>query len=349
MAVHDMSVEVAPRTITGPIGPNAAGKTTLFNLISGLCKADAGAIHFNGERIDGLPPHRIFHKGICRTFQITHELKLMTVLENPMLVPPGQAGESLLNTWLRPWRVRPQERDLKEKALDVLRFVRLIDLKDEYAGNLSAGQKRLLELARTMMAEPQLLLLDEPGAGVNPTLLKRLVDYIRRLAFERGMTIFLIEHDVDLVMNTCDRVIVMNSGEILAEGPPEVIRRDPQVGGDRAATDRLGDDCFCLFRVGVVNLGALGRAHDADALQLGAALDAGPENGHQLAVGAGQRVGGCARGRSGANGGQGTAPQHQDCRVDDQQTALRVVWEHGNHPFTQRCYIHTSRAPGFRW
>lgn len=229
MAVNDMSLEIVPRTITGLIGPNAAGKTTLFNVIAGLYKADAGAIYFNGERIDDLPPHKVFHKGICRTFQISRELKLMTVLENLMLVPPGQTGENLLSTWLRPWQVRAQERELREKALEVLRFVDLIDLKDEYAGTLSAGQKRLLELARTMMADPQFLLLDEPGAGVNPTLLKRLVKYIQRLAFEHGVTIFLIEHDMNLVMNTCDPVIVMSSGEKLAEGPPEVIRRDPRV------------------------------------------------------------------------------------------------------------------------
>jgi branched-chain amino acid transport system ATP-binding protein len=229
MAVKDMSLEVKPRTITGLIGPNAAGKTTLFNLISGQHRLDAGAIYSNGDRIDGLPPHKIFHKGICRTFQISRELKLMTVLENLMLVPPGQAGENLLFTWLRPRRVRAQERELREKALEVLRFVDLIDLKDEYASSLSAGQKRLLELARTMMADPRLILLDEPGAGVNPTLMKRLVEYIQQLAFERGVTIFLIEHDMDLVMNTCDPVIVMSSGEKLAEGPPEVIRRDPRV------------------------------------------------------------------------------------------------------------------------
>ncbi len=229
MAVKDMSLEVTPGAITGLIGPNAAGKTTLFNLISGQHRLDAGAIYSNGERIDGLPPHKIFHKGICRTFQITRELKLMTVLENLMLVPPGQIGENLLSTWLRPWRVRAQEREIREKALEVLRFVDLIDLKDEYADSLSAGQKRLLELARTMMADPQLILLDEPGAGVNPTLMKRLVEYIQQLAFEHGVTIFLIEHDMDLVMNICDPVIVMSSGEKLAEGPPEVIRRDPRV------------------------------------------------------------------------------------------------------------------------
>ena len=140
-AVNNMSLEVTPGTITGLIGPNAAGKTTLFNLIAGLYKSESGAIYFGEERIDGLSPHRIFHKGICRTFQISRELKLMTVLENLMLVPPDQSGENLLNTWLRPWRVRAQERELKEKALEVLRFVNLIHLKDEFAGNLSAFEK----------------------------------------------------------------------------------------------------------------------------------------------------------------------------------------------------------------
>ena len=229
MAVNDVSLEVASGTITGLIGPNGAGKTTFFNLISGLYKADAGTIFFNGERIDHLPPHKVFHKGICRTFQITRELKLMTVLENLMLVPADQLGENLLGTWLMPRRVRAQERESRDKALEMLEFVNLIDLKDEYADNLSAGQKRLLELARTMMADPQLLLLDEPGAGVNPTLLKHLVKYIQRLAFERGITIFLIEHDMDLVMNTCDPVIVMNFGEKMAEGSPEEIRSDQRV------------------------------------------------------------------------------------------------------------------------
>jgi branched-chain amino acid transport system ATP-binding protein len=229
MAVNSMSLEVVPGTITGLIGPNGAGKTTFFNMISGLYKVDSGEIHFNGERIDHLPPHKVFRKGICRTFQISRELKLMTVLENLMLVPSNQLGENLLGTWLMPWRVRVQERAIQEKALEVLEFVNLIDLKDEYADNLSAGQKRLLELARTMMADPQLLLLDEPGAGVNPTLLKHLVAYIQRLAFEHGITIFLIEHDMDLVMNTCDPVIVMNTGEKLTEGPPEEIRRDQRV------------------------------------------------------------------------------------------------------------------------
>lgn len=229
MAVNSVTLDVSPGIITGLIGPNGAGKTTLFNLISGLYKSEAGTIHLKGERIDGLPPHEIFHKGISRTFQIARELKLMTVLENLMLVPIGQTGESLLLTWFRPQQVRKEEKEIKEKALEVLEFVNLIDLKDEYADSLSAGQKRLLELARTMMSDPKIILLDEPGAGVNPTLLKHLVGYLRQIVEDHGMTLFLIEHDMDLVMNTCDQVVVMNYGEILTEGPPEIIRKDPRV------------------------------------------------------------------------------------------------------------------------
>ena len=229
MAVNSVTLDISPGIITGLIGPNGAGKTTLFNLISGLYKSEAGTIHLKGERIDGLPPHEIFHKGISRTFQIARELKLMTVLENLMLVPIGQTGESLLLTWFRPQQVRKEEKEIKEKALEVLEFVNLIDLKDEYADSLSAGQKRLLELARTMMSDPKIILLDEPGAGVNPTLLKHLVGYLRQIVEDHGMTLFLIEHDMDLVMNTCDQVVVMNYGEILTEGPPEIIRRDPRV------------------------------------------------------------------------------------------------------------------------
>lgn len=228
-ALNSVSLDVARGRITGLIGPNGAGKTTLFNTIAGLYKPDAGEIFLNGSRIDGLPPHEIFHRGLSRTFQVSRELKLMTVLENLMLVPPRQKGESLLYTWFLPGRVRQEERAIRDKALDVLRFVDLIDLKDAYAAHLSGGQKRLLELARTMMADPEIILLDEPGAGVNPTLMKRLAGYIQRLAVERGVTIFLIEHDMDLVMSTCARVIVMSSGEKLAEGTPTEIRQNADV------------------------------------------------------------------------------------------------------------------------
>lgn len=228
-AVNGVTLDVPRGSITGLIGPNGAGKTTLFNTITGFYKPDEGEIYFNSGRIDGLRPHEIFHKGLCRTFQVSRELKLMTVLENLMLVPPGQEGEKLFYTLALPWRVRQQEREIRDKALEVLEFVDLGDLKDEYAANLSGGQKRLLELARTMMADPNLILLDEPGAGVNPTLLKRLVGYIRGLAEEHGVTIFLIEHDMELVMNLCENVIVMSSGEKLAEGTPDEVRQNPEV------------------------------------------------------------------------------------------------------------------------
>ena len=228
-AVADCSLRVEQGSITGLIGPNGAGKTTLFNVITGHYKPDRGKITFQGERIGGLPPHRIFQKKIYRTFQITREFAQMTVLENLMLMPELQMGEKIWNTWLRPAAVRRQEKAIQEKALDVLEFVELIDLKDEYAGSLSGGQKKLLELARSMMAEPKMVLLDEPGAGVNPTLMKKLMANIRRLCEEKKITFFLIEHDMDLVMNLCNPVIVMSEGRKLAEGSPEEIRGDEKV------------------------------------------------------------------------------------------------------------------------
>ncbi|MBW2618213.1 MAG: ABC transporter ATP-binding protein [Deltaproteobacteria bacterium] len=228
-AVVDCSLRVEEGSITGLIGPNGAGKTTLFNVITGHYKPDRGKITFQGEKIGGLPPHRIFQKKIYRTFQITREFAQMTVLENLMLMPEFQMGEKIWNTWLRPASVRRQERAIQEKALDVLEFVELIDLKDEYAGSLSGGQKKLLELARSMMAEPKMVLLDEPGAGVNPTLMKKLTANIRQLCEEKKITFFLIEHDMDLVMNLCDPVIVMSEGRKLAEGSPEEIRKDEKV------------------------------------------------------------------------------------------------------------------------
>jgi branched-chain amino acid transport system ATP-binding protein len=222
-------LQVKQGAITGLIGPNGAGKTTLFNLIAGAQKCTSGRIFFDGERIDGLPPHETFRKGIVRTFQIPRELKRMTVLENLMLVPGGQVGERLWGTWLLPWRVGRQERDIASRAMEVLRFVNLSQLVDEYAGNLSTGQKKLLELARTLMAEPRLVLLDEPGAGVNPTLLNELDQHIRRACFERGLTFLLIEHNMDMVMNLCDPIIVMSNGATIAEGSPAEVRRDSKV------------------------------------------------------------------------------------------------------------------------
>jgi branched-chain amino acid transport system ATP-binding protein len=228
-AVDHCSFQVQEGRITGLIGPNGAGKTTLFNLITGFLRPEAGRVLLRGRDVTGLPPHEIFRRGICRTFQIPGEFKEMTVLENLMLVPAGQVGEHIWAPWFLPAAVRRQEARNRGKALGVLAFVGLLDLRDEYARALSGGQKKLLEMARAMMADPALLLLDEPGAGVNPTLMKSLVQYIRRLVDERGVTVLLIEHDMDLVMTLCDPIVVMAEGRPLLEGPPHAIRSDPRV------------------------------------------------------------------------------------------------------------------------
>ncbi len=228
-AVDGVSFDVAANRITGLIGPNGAGKTTLFNLITAIYKPDHGEIVFQGERIEGLHTDKIFHKKIFRTFQITREFGQMTVLENLMIIPPSQVGEKVWNTWFRPGLIRKQEKEIQEKALEILTFTDLIHLKDEYAGTLSGGQKKLLELAKSMMADPELVLLDEPGSGVNPTLMKKLVQNIRSLQETKKMTFLLIEHDMDLIMNLCDPVIVMSEGKKLAEGRPEEIKQDKRV------------------------------------------------------------------------------------------------------------------------
>ena len=228
-AVSDCSLSVRKGTITGLIGPNGAGKTTLFNLITGFLRPTAGRILFHNARIDGLAPHRIFQRGIVRTFQIPRELSTMSVLENLMLVPSGQAGEQIWNPWLFASRVGRQERQIYDKALEVLDFVDLIELRDEYASNLSGGQRKLLELGRTLMCDPQLILLDEPGAGVNRTLMRKLVDNIEILRQDLGITFFVIEHDMDLVTRLCHPIIVMSEGERLAEGSSEEIKQDQRV------------------------------------------------------------------------------------------------------------------------
>ncbi len=228
-AVDRCSLEVEQGSITGLIGPNGAGKTTLFNLVTGFYKPDTGGIWFSGKRIDGLAPHRIARRAIARTFQVPRELKEMTVLENLMIIPLPQRGERIWNSLLRPNVVRQQETDIMEKALSVLEFVELSHLKDDYAKSLSSGQKKLLELARTLMSDPKMILLDEPGAGVNPTLMKKLTRNIEKLRDGEGTTFFLIEHDMDLIANLCDRVIVMDKGRELAEGKPDEIKKDERV------------------------------------------------------------------------------------------------------------------------
>ncbi|MBW1698162.1 MAG: ABC transporter ATP-binding protein [Deltaproteobacteria bacterium] len=228
-AVNGCSLSVEEGTITGLIGPNGAGKTTLFNVITGYYKPDRGDILFLGQSIAGLGPHQIFKRKMYRTFQITREFPQMTVLENLMLMPEHQTGEKLWNSWFRSAAVRRQELEIKEKALEVLEFVELIDLKDEYAGSLSGGQKKLLELARSMMAEPKMVLLDEPGAGINPTLMRKLMTKIEKLCEEEHITFLLIEHDMELVMNLCNPIIVMSEGKKLAQGAPEEIKSDERV------------------------------------------------------------------------------------------------------------------------
>ncbi len=228
-AVNDCTLNVNQGSITGLIGPNGAGKTTLFNIITGHYKPDRGKISFQGQAIEGLAPHQIFKKRVYRTFQITREFAQMTVLENLMIMPELQTGEKIWNTWFRASAVRSQEKEIRDKALEVLEFVELIKLKDEYAGSLSGGQKKLLEIARSMMADPKMVLLDEPGAGVNPTLMRKLIENIKTLRDEKGITFFLIEHDMDLVMNLCDPVIVMSEGTKLAEGTADEIKNDERV------------------------------------------------------------------------------------------------------------------------
>ena len=228
-AVDGCTLSVEKGSITGLIGPNGAGKTTLFNVITGHYKPDEGSIQFKEEEIGGLEPHQIFGKKLYRTFQITREFSQMSVLENLMIMPEGQLGEKIWNTWFQLKGIKRQEIEIRDKALDVLEFVELIDLKNEYAGSLSGGQKKLLELARSMMADPDMVLLDEPGAGINPTLMKKLMSNIQTLRDQKGITFLLIEHDMDLVMNLCQPVIVMSEGKKLAEGTAEEIKSNEQV------------------------------------------------------------------------------------------------------------------------
>ncbi|HEX9567352.1 MAG TPA: ABC transporter ATP-binding protein [Thermoplasmata archaeon] len=227
-ALDGCSLRVREGTITGLIGPNGAGKSTLFNVIIGLFELDEGAIRFRGKRIDGLPPYELVGKGIVKTFQIPRELRNLTVLENLMLCAREAPGENLANLFLHVRGVRRRERENQKKAEDLLRFVGLYGLRNEYAKNLSGGQKKLLELTRALMTDPTTILLDEPVAGVNPTLTVKILSLIEQLR-QQGKTFFLIEHDMDVVMNRCDWIVVLHQGKRLAEGVPEQIKRDSRV------------------------------------------------------------------------------------------------------------------------
>ncbi|NRC54095.1 ABC transporter ATP-binding protein [Neoaquamicrobium sediminum] len=227
-AVDGASIEIAKGSITGLIGPNGAGKTTLFNVIAGHYKPSSGTVWLGDEDITGLTPHELFHKGLLRTFQIAHEFSTLTVRENLMMVPDQQPGESLVDVWLRPSKCAREE-EVRARADEVIEFLEISHVADEFAGNLSGGQKKLLELGRTMMVDAKIVFLDEVGAGVNRTLLNTLGDAIIRLNKERGYTFCMIEHDMDFIGRLCDPVIVMAEGKVLIEGSAEEVKADEQV------------------------------------------------------------------------------------------------------------------------
>jgi branched-chain amino acid transport system ATP-binding protein len=230
VAVDDTTFEVETGSMTGLIGPNGAGKSTTFNCITGVYRPTAGRVVFEGEDITGLATHTVANKGLVRTFQIARELEEMTVLENMMLAPKGQRGESMWRSLLPYVRrnVVGQETEILERCWEMLDFFDIDHLAEEYAGNLSGGQRKLLELARALLTDPEMLLLDEPFAGVNPSLEERLLDHVHELR-RQGYTFLLVEHDIDLIMENCERIIVMHQGSVLTEGTPEEIRSNEAV------------------------------------------------------------------------------------------------------------------------
>lgn len=228
-ALDGCSLDIKEGAITGLIGPNGAGKTTLFNIIAGSIRADSGRVRFANADITGLPPHQLFRLGLLRTFQVPQMFARMTVRENLMVVPALQSGENLLVAWLAWRKVRREDRAVADKADGALNFLNLAHVADELAGTLSGGQKKLLELGRTMMVDAKTVLLDEPGAGVNRTLLADLTAAIQRLNQDHGYTFCIIEHDMDLVAELCEPVIVMSQGRILAQGSMAEVRSNRQV------------------------------------------------------------------------------------------------------------------------
>jgi len=228
-ALDRVSLEVEGDSIVGLIGPNGSGKTTLFNVVSGFYEKDGGEIYFKGDRIDGLPPDRIAKKGLCRTFQVSKAPEKLTVLENMMLAAKSQFGENPVSAiFLRP-RVTKTEKTNLTRAMDLLEILQLVHLKNEYAGNLSGGQKKLLSLGRIFMLDPDLILLDEPTAGVNLTLTMQLLEVIKELQEKKRKSFFIIEHSMKVISKICDKVFVLNFGKNMAEGTPEEIQQNKQV------------------------------------------------------------------------------------------------------------------------
>jgi neutral amino acid transport system ATP-binding protein len=227
-AVQAASIEVATGSITGLIGPNGAGKTTLFNLLSNFITPDSGEVLFNGQPIHTLPSHQIARQGMVRTFQVAKALSRLSVLENLLLGAPAQSGENFFNVLFQPGRIRQEERQAKQRAMEILDSIGLAAKAHDYAGGLSGGQRKLLEIGRALMTQPQLILLDEPAAGVNPTLINQICDYIQ-LWNKEGVSFLVIEHNMDVIMSLCDRVWVLAEGANLAVGTPTEVQRNPQV------------------------------------------------------------------------------------------------------------------------
>ena len=227
-AVSQASFSIEQGSITGLIGPNGAGKTTMFNMIAGNIKPSSGSILFDDHEITGKKPHQTFHLGIVRTFQIPRPFPKMTVLENLMMVPGGQLGERFWNNWLRLQSVLEQEGVLRERAGQIMEFLKLDQLKNEPASNLSGGQLKLLELGRALISDPKLILLDEPAAGVNPVLLEEIIQKIREIN-QMGITFLIIEHNMEMVMKLCSPILVMAEGSILMQGNADEIRSDKRL------------------------------------------------------------------------------------------------------------------------
>jgi len=228
-AVNGATFNVERESITALIGPNGAGKTTCFNVLTGFYAGNRGSVRFDGEEVFSEPAHRIARRGMVRTFQITKALSRMPVIDNMLLAGPDQPGEKLFNNLIRRGASKSREVEIHEQAIELLEEFNLAKLKDEYAGTLSGGQRKLLELARALMTQPRLLMLDEPMAGINPTLGARLLEHMERLRTEDGVTFLFVEHDMEVVMNHSDRVIVMAEGRVIAEGLPSEIRANQQV------------------------------------------------------------------------------------------------------------------------